>query len=511
MEEGNLNDKFLKNNSEKPTVMNRILDIFERIGGKLPDAVTIFVILCCIIMVLSFILNKLEVTVIHPGTNESLPVINLLSRSSIQNLISSAIKVFQEFPPLGVVLVSMIGIGVADKSGLLESTLNMIISKIPSSAIYVTVILLGLIFTGIGDAGFIILPPLAAIMFLKLKKNPIVGILLAYAGAAIGFSSGLFVSLNDILITSFTNPAAKMIDETIVKSPTMTYYFNVVNAVFQTFIIIFVTKKYIEPRFPYKSVEDEDTNLKITQIEKKGVIKSLMAAGIYFIFMILLSMGSSSILRDSNGSLISINSTFMRGLIIFMTLGFFIPGVIYGRVTGKIKSDKDTVRMVGQSLGEMGGYIFIVFVSAQFLSMFTKSNLGIVLAVKGAELLKESSISGIPLLIMFIFLVGFINLFIGSASAKWAILAPIFIPMFMLLEYPPEITQMAYRIGDSSTNMITPLFPYMPILLAVCKKYDKDFSVGKLIANMLPYGFITLIGSIILFSIFILFKIPLGL
>ncbi|WP_297596130.1 AbgT family transporter [uncultured Cetobacterium sp.] len=497
--------------NKKSSLINKILDLFEKVGNKLPDSVTIFVILCFLILLIAYFCNKFAITAIHPITKESIIVNNLLSKENLKQILMEMITVFQTYPPLGVVLVAMIGIGVADKSGLLENLLNIIMVKVPKGTIYYAVVVMGLIFTGIGDAGFVVLPPLAALIFLKLNKNPIVGILLAYAGAAIGFCSGLFVSLNDILITSFTIPAAQVLDATFTRSPAMTIFFNMSNACLQIFLITFITKKFIEPRFPFDKTLSKDESEEIGYLEKKGLKYAGYSLLIYFLFIFSLTIGKTSFLRDSTGSLVSVKSPFMGGLIIIMTLAFMIPGIVFGKTTKKIKNDKDIVKMVGQSLGEMGGYIFIVFVAAQFLNLFAKSNLGIVLAIKGAEKLSQTSLSGIPLIVMFVFLVGFINLFIGSASAKWAILSPIFIPMFMLLDYDPSLTQIAYRIGDSSTNMISPLFPYLPLILAVCKKYDKNFGIGTLVANMIPYAISTILGSISLLIIFIIFGFSLGI
>ena len=496
---------------ESSGIANKILDLFERVGNKLPDSVTIFVILCFSILVISYFCNIFNVTALHPITKESIVVNNLLSKENLKQILVEMINVFQTYPPLGVVLVAMIGIGVADKSGLLETLLNSVMVKVPKGVVYYAVVILGLIFTGIGDAGFVVLPPLAALIFLKLNKNPIIGVLLAYAGAAIGFCSGLFVSLNDILITSFTIPAAQTLDSSFMRSPAMTIFFNMLNACLQMFIITLVTKKFIEPRFPFDESLSKDDDEEIGDLEKKGLKYAGYSLAIYFLLVLSLTIGKSAFLRDSSGSLVSVKSPLMGGLIIIMMLAFMIPGVVFGKVTRKIKNDKDIVKMVGQSLGEMGGYIFIVFVAAQFLNLFGKSNLGIVLAIKGAEKLSQTSLSGIPLMIMFIFLVGFINLFIGSASAKWAILSPIFIPMFMLLDYDPSLTQIAYRIGDSSTNMISPLFPYLPLILAVCKKYDKNFGIGTLVANMIPYAVATLLGSISLLVIFVMLEFSLGI
>lgn len=497
---------------KKPSSLaNRILDLFEKIGNRLPDSVTIFIILCLSILIISYFCNKVGITATHPITKKIIPVNDLLSKENLKQILIEMINVFQTYPPLGVVLVAMIGIGVADKSGLLETLLNTVMVKVPKGTVYYAVVIMGLIFTGIGDAGFVVLPPLAALIFLKLNKNPIIGIFLAYAGAAIGFCSGLFVSLNDILITSFTIPAAQTLEPTFMRSPAMTIFFNILNACLQMFIITLVTKKFIEPRFPFDESLAKDDENKIGNLEKKGLKYAGYSLVIYFLFIFSLTIGKSSFLRDATGSLVSVKSPFMGGLIIIMMLAFMIPGIIFGKITKKIRSDKDIVKMVGQSLGEMGGYIFIVFVAAQFLNLFGKSNLGIVLAIKGAEKLSQISLSGIPLMIMFIFLVGFINLFIGSASAKWAILSPIFIPMFMLLDYDPSLTQIAYRIGDSSTNMISPLFPYLPLILAVCKKYDRNFGIGTLVANMIPYAVATLFGSISLLIVFVVFGLSLGI
>lgn len=495
--------------NQQRTLIDKLLNAFEIIGNKLPDPTTIFLVLCFIILGLSFILNSMGISAQHPTTKEMIYIENLISSQNLKQLLIDMVKVFQTYPPLGVVLVAMIGIGLAEKTGFLETLLILMIRKVPKKFIYFTVIMSGMIFTGIGDAGFVILPPLAAIIFLNIGKNPIIGVLLAYASAAIGFCSGLFVSLNDILLTSFTIPAAQLLVPNFEKSPAMTIYFNTANFLLQVVIITWVTIKFIEPRFSSYEGEKEERG-EITIEEKNGFKYGIIGFLIYIGIIILLCCGKNAFFRDLSGSLVSLKSPFMGGLIPIMSLSFFIPGYIYGKVTKKIKSDKDVARYIGQSLGEMGGYIFIVFVSAQFLALFSKSNLGIILAIKGAAFIQEMGLNGIGLIIMYILLVAFINLFIGSASAKWAILSPVFVPMFMLLDYDPALTQMAYRIGDSSTNMISPLFPYMTLILAVAQRYDKKFGIGTLMANMIPYSLVTMIGSIILLSIFLIFRITFG-
>ena len=494
------------------SVLDKILNYFEVIGNKLPDPVSIFVILCAAVLIISFICSKTGVAVEHPLTHKMITAENLLDKENLKQILISMVTVFQTYPPLGVVLVAMIGIGLADKSGFLECLLTVVVKKVPSNLIYFTVVIMGVIFTGIGDAGFIVLPPLAALIFLNLGKNPIIGMLLSFAGAAIGFSSGLFVTLNDILLTSFTIPAAQLLSPTFTKSPAMTIYFNVTNSILQIFVITWVTIKFVEPRFPAPEKKlEENEGKEMPSIERKGLKYAGISFIIYMAVIVFLTIGKGAFLRDDAGSLVSTKSPLMSGLIPIMALAFFIPGLVFGKITGKIKNDKDAVKMISQTLGEMRGYIFIVFVSAQFLSLFSKSNLGIIMAIKGASEIKDLGLAGMPLLIAYILLVAFINLFIGSASAKWAILSPVFIPMFMLLGYDPSLTQMAYRIGDSSTNMISPLFPYLPLILAVARKYDKNFGLGTLIANMIPYSLITLVASILLLTVFFTCGLPFGL
>lgn len=509
----------MSNNTEtnvqtrKSTLFDKFLNGMEKAGNMLPDPVMIFIILCFIIMIISVICEKAGVSAVNPGTGRTVLAESLLTKNNLRDILTSMVRVFQQYPPLGVVLVSMIGIGVADKSGFLETLLIIVVKKVPKSLIYFAVILMGLIFTGIGDAGFIVLPPLAAIMFLNLGKSPIVGMLLAFAGAGVGFCSGLFVSLNDILVSSFTIPAAQLIDSTFDKSPAMTLYFNMINSFIQMFIIYWVTVKFIEPRFPVskESLNEHEEGRIITLNDSKGVKMAGVAFVIYMALIAFLALGKDAFLRDEAGSLVSTKSPLMGGLIPLMSLAFLIPGYVYGKITGSIKGNRDAIRMIGKTLGEMGGYILVVFVSAQFLNLFTKSNLGIIMAVKGANGIESLGLKGIPLIILYVLLVAFINLFIGSASAKWAILSPVFVPMFMILGYEVPLTQMAYRIGDASTNILSPLFPYLPLVLAVAKKYDKKFGLGTLIANMFPYSAFILSGSLILLVIFMKLGLPFGL
>jgi aminobenzoyl-glutamate transport protein len=346
-----------------------------------------------------------------------------------------------------------------------------------------------------------------------IGRHPLVGMYAAYAGVAGGFAANVMVNMSDVLAASFTIPAAQVIDPNYQGTPAMNLYFIMASVVFLVIAGAWVTEKIIAPRFE-KYEPDEELKEEI-EATSENEIKGLKWAGIVFGLMLLLvvalSIGENAFMKDSStGSILAYQAPLMQGIIPLITIIFFVPGVVYGKITGSIKNDKDVAKMMGESMKEMGPYIVLAFVASQFLAYFTWSNIGIVLSVKGAETLKAAGLTGIGLILGFIVISSLINIFVGSASAKWAIMAPIFVPMFMLLEFDPALTQMAYRIGDSITNPLTPLLPYFPILLGFAKKYDKNVGMGTMISNMLPYSVTFGIMWTIILIVFILLNLPLG-
>ncbi|MBC5996876.1 AbgT family transporter [Romboutsia ilealis] len=498
---------------EKVSFFDRMLNGIERVGNKLPDPVTIFLGLCVVIMILSAVVASNGVSVVHPGTGETIKVVNLMTVEQIQILLGSIVSNFQGFAPLGLVLVTMIGAGVCDKTGLMTSTIKASVSKIPKSRVTVVVMTIGMLANLASDAGTILFPPLAALVYLGVGRHPLIGLFSGYASVCLGFAANIMISVNDILAASFTVPAAQMLDANFEANATM----NLIFMIASTFILIalatWVTEKIIAPRFgKYEGEVQIDVDGSLTDKEKKGLKSAGIAILIYIVIIVALStIGERPFLADpETGDLLSKNAPLMSGMVPIIALAFFIPGVVYGKVTGKIKRDKDVVGLMADSMRDMGGYIILAFAASQFLQLFTNSNLGIILAVKGGEFLESAGIKGPLLLIGFILLSCFINLFIGSASAKWAILAPIFVPMFMIVGYNPALTQMAYRIGDCITNPLSPLFPYLPIILAFTKKYDEEAGIGTIIANMIPFSVAFLIVWTIFLIVFMIFNLPLG-
>ena len=504
-----------KNTKTKESFFSKFLNKIEIIGNKLPDPVTLFLFLSLIIMISSAIVSSQNVSVVHPGTGETVSVVNLFSKEQLQNTLMSIVSNFQGFAPLGLVLVIMIGAGICDKTGLMEATIKASASKISGKSVTFVVMIIGMLANLASDAGTILLPPLAAIAFIGVGRHPLIGLFAGYAAVTLGFSANIMISVVDVLVASFTIPAAQMIDPSYDGNATMNLYFMMASTVVLALLGTFITEKFIAPRFNNKNYESDislDVSSNLTDIQKKGLkLAGISILIVIFVIIILSLGGTNSFLGDpKTGNLLSNDAPFMKGMVPIMAILFFVPGLVYGIVTGVIKSDKDAVSFMGQSMSDMGGYIILTFAASQFLNLFTKSNLGIVLSVRGAEFLKNSNIGAIPLIVGFILLSCLINIFIGSASAKWAIMAPIFVPMFMMLGYSPALTQMAYRIGDGITNPISPLFAYFPVILAFTKKYDKNAGMGTIMSNMIPYSLSFLVVWSILLVIFMMFNLPLG-
>lgn len=496
---------------KKQNSLASFLDIVERVGNKLPDPVTLFVILCVLTLLISYIASGTEV--INPANGESIKVVNLLSKANLQKVVMEYVPEFQAFPPLGMVVIVTLGAGVAEKSGLLAAAMETSITKVPKSLVTAAVILISILADGAGDSGFILLPPLAAATFLSIGRNPLVGMFAAYAAVNAGFSANLIVNMTDVLVASFTIPAAKMADSSYNGTPAMNIYFMIVSTVVLTILGVYITEKIIAPRFEKdKSFnKSKEQKRELNNTEKRALKWATVSVLIMVGIVIALCIGENAFFRDpESGSLIAWESPLMQGLIPVITIMFLIPGLIYGKMTGKIKNDKDAVNMMGDAMKDISSFLIIACFASLFIALFNWSNLGIVLAVKGTNLLKSSELPGILIVVGFILLEALINILIGSASAKWAIMAPIFVPMLMFLGYSPAVTQMAFRIGDSITNPISPLGAYFPMMLVLMKKYDRKAGMGTIISNMIPYSVLFGIVWTVLLVLFITFNIPLG-
>lgn len=495
----------------------RALDKVERVGNKLPDPATLFIIFTLLVMAISAICGYFNVSVTYSMINaaqgeivtKNATVVNLLSADSLRYLVTTIISNFTGFFALGTVFTIILGVGVADGSGFMSALFRKIAASTPKSMISMVVVFLGIMSNVASSTGYVVLVPLGAVLFMAFDRHPIAGLAAAFAGVSGGWNANLLIGSNDPLFAGMSTQAANMIDASYVVTPVANWYFMVVSTFMLTIIGALITDKLIEPRLPVYKKEKEESVSDIELNEKRGMRFAGASALAYLAIMLFLILPENALLRNQQTGGILV-SPFMSGIIFFMMLLFMIPGLFYGIGAGTIKSDKDVVGMMNRAIGGLASFMVLIFFAAQFNAFFTYSNLGIVLSVTGANFLQKIGFIGLPLIICFIMLTAFINLFIAVDSAKWAMMAPIFVPMFMRLGLSPELTQVAYRIGDSCTNIIAPLMPFFVLTVAFFQKYDKKAGIGTVISTMLPYSVAFLVSWTLLFTVWYLLKLPIG-
>ncbi len=498
----------------KKSLMDRFLNTVETVGNKLPDPATLFIVLAVITIAASAIFGMMGVEAVHPGTHKVIKVINLFSEDGFRQIWGKAVSNFSTFAPLAMVLVCVIGAGCAEKSGFLAAFMQKMLGNASKAMVTFVIIFIGINGNVAGDAAFVVLPPVAGVIFLGLGRHPLLGIFCAYASVAAGFCANVMLGMSDSLAYGFTEAAARMIDPEYTASPAINYYFLVASCFLLSLVGTYVTEKIMAPRFAGADLSKYELDpelARITPEKSRAVTLALWATLATLVVIGLLCIGDHPILGDpETGSIMSGKSPFMQGIILLVTLVLFVPGAVYGFASGKYKNDKDLFADISLAFKDISSYIILCFFCAQFTNYFAWSNLGAVIAIKGAGALQSMNFTGIPLIIGLIFVSCIVNIFIGSASAKWAILAPVMVPMMMLLGYDPAVTQVAYRIGDSLTNPLSPLFYYFPLVLGYVKRYEKDTGFGTIIANMLPYSLAFTIAWVILLSLWIFLDLPLG-
>ncbi|MDQ0268213.1 aminobenzoyl-glutamate transport protein [Cytobacillus purgationiresistens] len=497
--------KVEKNESK---LMSNFLNGIERVGNKLPDPFFIFVYLAVFVMLLTWIVSMFDVTVVHPGTGEELPIKSLISGEGLQFILGDMLSNFTGFAPLGLVLAMMLGVGLADKVGLFETAIKTTILSTPKSLVTYAVFFVGILGNIASDAAFVLVPPLAAMVFYTVGRHPLAGLAAGFAGVGAGFSANILIAGTDALLAGITTEAAKAIDASYIVTPVDNWYFMSVSTVFLTLIGGFITEKLIEPRLGTYDGDLKKDFQPVTSLEKKGLRNSVIAGSIYIALLLLIIFWPNSPLRNEDGGMIP--SPFLGGIIPIVLIFFITMATAYGVTVKKIVKSADVPKYMGESMKDMAGYIVLIFAASQFIAYFNWSNLGTWIAVNGAEFLASINMTGLPVVIGFILFVSVLNLLIFSGSAQWALLAPIFIPLFMLLDYNPAFIQAAYRIADSTTNIITPLNPYILVILAFMREYDKKAGLGTLISMMIPYSIIFLVFWVILLFVFGLLGIPIG-
>ena len=489
--------------------IDRFLTIIENVGNALPHPATLFALFALGVVIISGIASLFSIEVIHPGTGETIRPVSLLSIEGLHRILTSMVTNFTGFAPLGTVLVAMLGIGIAEGSGLIGSSLRLLVIKAPKKLLTFAIVFTGVLSNTASEVGYVLLVPLAAVIFLAVGRHPLAGLAAAFAGVSGGYSANLLLGTIDPLLAGLSEEAARIIDPLYIVNPACNYYFMFVS----TFVIAisgtWVTEKIVVPRLgKYKGKAEAEEIKDLSSDEKKGLVYALIAGVIFAVILAFGTIPGNGFLRDpETGDLLK--SPFMSGIVAFIFLGAAIVGVAYGIGAKTLKNDADVMKGMGKSMETLGLYIVLVFFAAQFVAYFNWTNLGLIIAVEGAQILKSSGLGDIPLMISFIVVAAFINLFMGSASAKWAIMAPVFIPMFMLLDYTPEFTQVAYRIGDSISNIISPMMSYFALIVAFVERYEKA-GIGTVIATMLPYTVTFFILWSLLLVAWIILGLPVG-
>lgn len=493
----------------------RFLDFVERVGDRLPHPFTLFWILAAFLVLISAIGSSLGWQVTIPGKTEVTRVASLMTPDGLRWFLENIPKNFINFVPVGVVLVMTMMIGIGEESGLFSALLRKVLTGVPRTYITAGVLFAGVIGNLASDAGIVLLPALGALVFHAVGRNPIVGLCAAYAGVAGGYTANVLIANADVVSMGITEAADKIYPSGIQFHPAINWYFMIAATFVLTAVGVWITEKVIEPRVQSMSILANENvsptkGAQLSADERRGLKFADIASAIYLVILLILTVPPNALLRDPKTHTILPNSPFMKSIFPILVIFFFVIGLAYGVGARSIRSDKDLAKFMSKGLQSSAGFYIVAFAAAQFVNMFQYTNLGPIMAIKGAEWLKSMQLGDIPIVVAFILLTAFINLFVYSMSAKWALLAPIFVPMFTLLGLNPALTQAAYRIADSATNPITPLFAFAPVILNSFQKYKENAGMGTLISLMLPYSIAFLIFWTLLLVVFMVFNIPLG-
>lgn len=503
-----------------------LLNAIERIGNALPDPASLFLIGVVAVFLFSWLadIRGWESVLLNAQGEQVLTAraTNLLSAEGFRWVTENLITIFVQFRPLGLVLVAAIGIAVAEKSGLIAAALKTILLIVPRSLITPATFFAGVMSSMAVDAGYIVLPPLAAAIYKAIGRSPLVGLAAVFAGVAAGFNANLLVTGLDPLLAGLTEEAARILDPGYHVNPACNWYFMVASTGLITLVGWGVSAWVVEPRLQKKSPEEGgpggeggSMDLRLSREEIRGLAWAVLATVITLGAIIANVVFPWGFLHDPAGSIGTGPdqqpfATWIGAIVPLLLLLFLFPGLAYGVAVGTIRSDRDVVRMMTEYMGILANYIVLAFFAAIFVAGFAESGLGQMMAIEGGDLLRRAGLPTWALMIGFILVVGFINLFVGSMSAKWAMLATVFVPMFMTIGISPEMTQVAYRIGDSATNAITPLNQYLVVVLVFMQQYVRKAGIGTLIALMLPYSVAFLIAWTILLVAWIQIGLPIG-
>ncbi len=504
-----------KQNESNQVRMPGILGWIERTGNKIPDPIYMFIVFFFVVLGLSAILSTMNFQTVNPIDNEVVKVVNLLTAEGIADILKGFPSEWAGFSPIGAVFVATLGLGVANGSGFLNGTLRLASNFKSKFVVTFLVVLIGINGNLIGDAAFVVFPPLIAILYMNLNRNPLAGLFTAYAAVSCGFGASLVVGNGDAMLAGMTEVAAQLVDANATVSPASGYYFMLVSTLVLSPVVAWVSINFIEKRLDAAKMgtdseldESEKFNIHLDAKESKAMKMAALSLLILVAILVVMSFNGMPFAPPEGKSFAY--SPILKCIPAVILFVFAVPGYVYGKLIGTIKTFKDALNMMTEEVKRISQFFLICFFACQFIAVFAKSNIGTVIAIKCGLFLKDSGIQGVGLFMLFVFLVAIVNLFVSSMSAKWAILSTVFVPMLLIAGISPAATQMAYRVGDSLTNNITPTFAYLGIILTYAQKYDKRAQTGTVLASMIPFSISFTIVWTILLLVWILLGLPIG-
>jgi len=493
----------------------RALDALERAGNKLPDPALLFVLCLIAAFAASALLAGRDFGLVIPATGEPLRVKNQLTGAGIAEFLTEMVGNFASFPPLGLVLVALLGVGVADHSGFIPAALKKLLAVTPRHLLTPMVIGVGILSHSAADAGFVLVIPLGGVIFAAAGRHPLTGIAAAFAGVSGGFSANPIPSSLDALVQGLTQSAVRIVDPAREVNVLCNWYFNATATLLIVGIGWWITERVVDRRTARIPIDGEASGAALalggmSADEKRGLRWGTIVLLAGLTAVVLVAWPADSPLRSPRGELAANDAPLIKSIVPLIFLLFLLLGIVYGYVSGRYRSHRDVVAGLGRSMASMGEYLVLAFFAAQFIAVFNKSNLGALLALQGADWLRELGLGGTATIVGIVLISAGGDLVIGSCSAKWALMAPILVPMMMQLGWSPELTQAAYRIGDSTSNIITPLMPYFPLVIIYCQRHCKSCGIGTLVSLMLPYSLAFLAAWSALLLAFWKLGIPLG-
>ena len=487
-----------------------LLGWVERAGNRLPDPATIFVGLGVLTLLASTLAARAGLSVAHPATGTPVVAVDLLSRDGLRMVLTGVVTNFTTFAPLGTVLIVMLGIGIAERTGFLAAALAASVRGVPPRLVTPAVVLAGLNSHVAADAGYVVLTPLAAAVFAALGRHPLAGVAAVFAGVAGGFSANLALSALDPMLAGLTQEAARLVDPTYTVAVTANYWFLAASVPLLTVVAWLVSDLVVEPRLgPWRPAPDVGPPAlrPLGALERRGLRAAGLALLAVVAIVLVLVVPAGAPLRDpeTGGP-----KPFFDALVPLLALAFAAMGAAYGVVVGTLRSDRDAARMMAEAMAAMGAYVVLACFAGQFVAWFRQSELGLIVAVAGAGALRAAGLAGAPLMVAVVLLVMLIDLVMASASAKWAALAPVLVPMLMTLGWSPEVTQALYRVGDSVTNTVTPLNPYFPVVIVAVRRWAPEVGLGTLLAAMAPYAVAFALAWTAMLVAWVLAGVPVG-